>query len=812
MKKLVTLFLSFLLIINVFGYTSLRVSDPRTSWMNEQATISEATYSVRPSGAFSEVSLYLTFSAQGTAWATKTDSLEIVLDFDLPQDAHVTDSWLWMGDEIVKALMLDRSQATQIYESIVKRRRDPSILYKNSPTQYQLRVFPMLGNASRKIKLTFLMPTKLETAKSVVEIPLNIIHSSRMLPSSIDCIAYDNATWHSPIIKQFTDISFAHVSDTEPLKGKKATINSLSGISFLGMEFSHSVNTSKYFTTYTQNGETYYQIMFDHTNAFGLEKPVKNTVFVLDYESPTETSPIKYPYTYTGYDYNSGNNTYTTQYDTSVFYKNNLYSFHAMKQALKNVLHQKFTENDNFNVAYSINDQAFKKSESWIHASSANINSHIGALDSTLAGKSSLVYSLPEAYSFIKAQGGGSIFLITNRHNYENITSSGSLLDKLQNINYKVDRIDLFDFSNVATPSSNNSNNYNYGYGINVNTTYNNKLYLLASHTKFYNQILGGCYSYYMKYRYSYDSYYLNRCYSNSDLTNTSIIFDNYFDKFTNFDYTAFINSGYNYNEHLLGLAGSTSIQPYGKLSLIGKYKGSLPFVLRLSAKYKGVQQYTTLTFNAADTIAASGLLRQFWAGHQINNLEKKCSYSNNYYDYYYGCTPDVETRLEIAKASLDNRVLSRYTAFFAPEIGFNNVEACTTCVDETGDNFPVMLLNDGFGKPSFVNSPQTMATGIDADSLFNAMEISVYPNPANEKATISMKKPYNIAANAIKIEIFNLQGTLIEILDTAEMKGNALQYEWKLTDNDGNRISKGLYIIAINIKGVRRFKKLIVE
>jgi len=817
MKKLILLAFSALFSFVTNAYTWLSVSDPRTSWNTEQGTISDATFSIRPSGAFSEVSVYLTFSAQNTSWATKTDSLEIVLDFDLPKNAQVTDSWLWMGDEIVKALMLDRSQATQIYENIVKRRRDPSIVYKNSPTQYQLRVFPMLGNASRKVKLTFLIASQLESGVAITNIPLNIVQASRTLPPSLACIAHTNQTWSSPSLKQFPLIQFNSVSDSQPLKGKKAVITSLAGLSFLGMEYSHTVNTNKYFTTYTQNGETYYQIMIDHMQAFGLAKPAKKTVFVLDYESPAETETVKYPYTHSGYNYNSSNWSSNTIYDdTSTFSKRNLHNFYDVKQALKNILHDKFTDDDQFNIAFSKNTIAEKKSESWILSNFANINTYIDGLDSTMAGKSSLVHSLPEAYQFLKAQGGGSIFIISNRHIYENITATGGLLEKLKTINFKADRIDLFDFSNVAKASlpTNNDWNYYYGNGVIISTTYNNKLYQLASHTKYFNQILGGCYSYYYKNRYSNGNSYWEKCHTNNNLTSTAVVFDDYFEKLTNFDYTAFINSGYNSGEYLLGMAGSTTLYPYGKLSLIGKYKGTMPLHLRLSASYKGVKKYATLSFNSSDTIAASGLLRQFWAGHEISALEQTCDVSNNYYyDYYYSnCSPDVETRLQIARVSLDNRVLSRYTAFFAPEIGFLEVEACTTCVDESVDNFPSTALSSAFGQPSFFNSGQAITSILDADSVFNSLAVVIFPNPAIEKATIRLNKLDQIAASLIKIEIYNTQGSLLLTLDNPEIVGNKLEYEWKLTDQYGNRVAKGIYIIAINMKGVKRFKKLMVE
>lgn len=62
----------------------------------------------------------------------------------------IIDSWLWIGDEISKAMILDKWTASSIYENIVKRRKDPSILTKMSDLQYELRIFPMAGNEKEK--------------------------------------------------------------------------------------------------------------------------------------------------------------------------------------------------------------------------------------------------------------------------------------------------------------------------------------------------------------------------------------------------------------------------------------------------------------------------------------------------------------------------------------------------------------------------------------------------------------------------------------------------------------------------------------
>ena len=161
MFKKVLLFCSLFVFIatdGVLAYTYLNVRNPR-SWTSMQGTIEEAVISIKPKGIYMEIGLYLTFSARG--WNhSPNDSLEVEFYFDLPENSIVSDSWLWIDDEIIRGEIMDKWTASQIYENIVRRRRDPSILYKRYGDSYELRIYPMLASESRKVKITYLVPTQ----------------------------------------------------------------------------------------------------------------------------------------------------------------------------------------------------------------------------------------------------------------------------------------------------------------------------------------------------------------------------------------------------------------------------------------------------------------------------------------------------------------------------------------------------------------------------------------------------------------------------------------------------------------------------
>ncbi len=116
-KKITGLFLLLMLFCatGVIAQNYLKVLDPQQTWYSYQGTIEEATMSVSPKGLFSQVSLYLTFSARGTSFSSESQ-LETVLNFSLPEGSFVTDLWLWIGDNISKGVLLDTWTASSIYE------------------------------------------------------------------------------------------------------------------------------------------------------------------------------------------------------------------------------------------------------------------------------------------------------------------------------------------------------------------------------------------------------------------------------------------------------------------------------------------------------------------------------------------------------------------------------------------------------------------------------------------------------------------------------------------------------------------------
>jgi len=75
--------------------------------------------------------------------------------YPLPGEAVFSDLSLWQGDRELKGEMMDAGQARAIYESIVRRKRDPALIELAGHGLIRARVFPINPGETRKITLRY---------------------------------------------------------------------------------------------------------------------------------------------------------------------------------------------------------------------------------------------------------------------------------------------------------------------------------------------------------------------------------------------------------------------------------------------------------------------------------------------------------------------------------------------------------------------------------------------------------------------------------------------------------------------------------
>lgn len=383
---------------NAFSYSWLYVSDPQSWEKSGQGSIDEVTITMEPKGIYTQYEMFITFSAAGHQF-TANDTLEVSYYFTLPKGAIVNDSWLWVEDSIVHAKIMDRWSAYTIYENIVKRRRDPSVLYKDWQNNYQLRIFPMAGNSSRKVKISFLAPSSWVGDKVTSVIPLDLLTVSYVPLKKVNLQLLRADGWGKPQIPGFTGTkSYARTLDL-PEKFVSMDIPSDYFNRNLQVSYKAPLKDGIYLNAFKEGDEGIYQMVFQPARALDIDNSRK-ILFLFDFEK---------------------DNSYNTD-------GNKVYA--QLKTTLLNYL----TNDDYFNIILS-DAGMHPYSNTWIKADSASVKKVFDELgNEPVKDYSKLDQLLKRAIEFTKNNGAGEVLLLSNSDNFGENQEANELMESLDDI------------------------------------------------------------------------------------------------------------------------------------------------------------------------------------------------------------------------------------------------------------------------------------------------------------------------------------------------------------------------------------------
>lgn len=709
-----------------FAFNNLTISDPKSPWYRYgKGSIDTATFVLEPKGIYSELSLYLTFSSKATNMNLASDTLETVFNFDLPDNSLITDSWLWIDNQIVQADILDKWSARNIYEGIVKRQKDPSILFKNG-NQYELRIYPVLGNQGRKVKLKILLLNKWsENDGFVVNLPLNILNaasnaycgynnfcdSKSGIPNSCKILVKNNENFK--LTSESQEI-FAGKTDTLSYNYNYAIFTSNTYQYNKAIKF--EINKPKqqlYFNSFSSNNdEGYYQLVMFPNKI--LDLPIKRkVVFVIDYDNAKSS------------------------FTPEQIFRN-----------LKNSINQNLFEKDSFAIFFSglIIEGSGNK---WIGGDSTSKANLFNTISETkIKGYSNLIALLGKASEFVNTNKGGDIVVISaSDHGYNSSNSNSLINDYVATLplSTRVYNIDL-----LTNPTSYqwSGNGYIYGDAYFYQT--------LCRLTKGIQTSL-------------LTDYYYNRT-EPSYIEMIDNIFSEFSGKISTFDVYTSLNDGFCYDR--LNFSKLQNISLTQAIIQTGKFIGKFPLTINLTGSYNGSLFNKKISINENEISRSDSTTKTIWNGKYLLDLEKGIQ-SNSIIN-------------DIITTSLNNRILTNYTAFLAlePAQGGN---ICSTCIDES----------------------KIITNIIDNDQ--DSISISVNPNPitSNGKITITDRFFDNTSS---KLSIINYLGEEVILFNDLTLYYYANQLIIDLDIHKFANLSSGIYLLKYVNHGRTETKKLIIN
>ena len=319
-----------------FSVNLLSVQDP-DRYGSRDAYIDEATLVVEPHGGYVEESLYLKYSDHGVYEGK--DNLEIVHRFELPQGSVVNDMWLWIGDSVMQAIMMDTWTARAIYDSVVSNKRDPAFLAKDG-NQYELHIYPLTSGSYRKAKLNFITPTKWSGEHATAPLPFAMLNSNNAAAKPLDILfRRTEDVWGTPRVLE-ADVDFVDFQDAKGFHYQKLSLPDIGDFFSLNLTFETQFENGYFYQNYkTRNGPGFFQL--------GLEP---RTFF----DIPIDSTAKKY---FVGLDLSG-------QYRRDV---------PGLLQNVRRVLDGAMTDNDQFRFMAVADEQRFSSLNDWMGGSSVAV-------------------------------------------------------------------------------------------------------------------------------------------------------------------------------------------------------------------------------------------------------------------------------------------------------------------------------------------------------------------------------------------------------------------------------------------------------
>jgi Ca-activated chloride channel family protein len=99
---------------------------------------------------------------------------EGVWKFRLPADSVVSSFSMWMDGKEKTGRVLEAKQARQVYDSIVRKRRDPGLLEQTGWRDFQVSVFPIPAHGTVRVRLRYAYVLPDDLGLETMEIPLPV--------------------------------------------------------------------------------------------------------------------------------------------------------------------------------------------------------------------------------------------------------------------------------------------------------------------------------------------------------------------------------------------------------------------------------------------------------------------------------------------------------------------------------------------------------------------------------------------------------------------------------------------------------------
>lgn len=604
----------FLIFIPTFSFSqfspTLNIYEPNQfSKFIGQGLINDINVEVTPLGLTTQYDFTFSMSIFDENKININSQYEIVYNFALPDNSYIRDSWLWVDDTLVIASIRDIWTANSIYEGIVNRRKDPSILKKvqDKKNEYELRVFPYTKDKPRKVKISFCIYNVYKNGTFESKLPILNMLNTRNGESYKD---------YNLIINLNDKIEFQYLThfDLGVIYPENFTLIDKSLKLKTILNFSNSSYASLIFKPKMENGffyninedifskDKYYELLLD-VGSLQNQYISNKYIFILDFN----------------------------QDKTNLNFKTNI-SYLSLIDEISNFIRNNLSSNDKFNFINSSTKELSMMSDTWLDASEENFIK----LDTWMNEISpkygfNLEKALDSAAQFFINTQTNGIAITYSSSDHLGVSSNNSITNLSNKFNQSKSTLNCISFANT------NFATYHIG----------GKNYIANEY--FFKNLTGST-------RGNYTT-----AGTLSDVTvQSQNILKNILLSFQEGELSIKSQSALAYQKRdLTNIVQGNISNPI--IAETGKLFGELPIQFQFSGIYgNNIVNSNSEIVNNVDSIGRFTPVFQLWKANEISRLE---SINNN----------SKELVWSIVDNSLESRVLSKYSAFLALEPWMTN-------------------------------------------------------------------------------------------------------------------------------------------
>jgi len=286
MKKLIICFVVIVLTKVLFAteFSVYEANYPNVKDYN--VNIDEAALVVHPRGNFVEMNLYVTVSYDFESWFFKNyNELEFLWKFSLPEHAIMHEFWIWFGDSIMSAEVLDKWTAELIFSDVSSPIRNPGLLTqskanRDGQVEYNLRLFPIKRDEQKRFKIQYLLPGRPSVEAMRAWLPTTQLFSEKS--KNIDQLRiiykYYDAPYEPTIVGTDVLSSISSPKDSAWVIGIPLEYDQ-----FVELILPSPIRNQFYFSQYKYNGENFYHLAVYPPEESGAEKKPRNILIVVDF-------------------------------------------------------------------------------------------------------------------------------------------------------------------------------------------------------------------------------------------------------------------------------------------------------------------------------------------------------------------------------------------------------------------------------------------------------------------------------------------------------------------------------------------------